>query len=61
MAGVDDYLIKPFSYAELLGRVKALLRCYKIYMGKSCECEEDISEYIQKGPVRIHKKFNEVL
>src|SRR5699024_10566924 len=24
MAGGDDYLAKPFSYAELLGRVKAL-------------------------------------
>ena len=26
MAGGDDYLTKPFSYGELLGRVKALLR-----------------------------------
>lgn len=34
MAGGDDYLAKPFSYAELLGRVKALLRRYHIYMGK---------------------------
>ena len=33
MAGGDDYLAKPFSYAELLGRVKALLRRYKVYMG----------------------------
>ena len=31
MAGGDDYLVKPFSYAELLGRVKALLRRYKVY------------------------------
>lgn len=29
MVGGDDYLAKPFSYAELLGRVKALLRRYK--------------------------------
>lgn len=28
MVGGDDYLAKPFSYAELLGRVKALLRRY---------------------------------
>lgn len=35
MAGGDDYLTKPFSYAELLGRVKALLRRYKVYMGKN--------------------------
>ena len=26
MAGGDDYLPKPFSYSELLGRVKALVR-----------------------------------
>jgi DNA-binding response OmpR family regulator len=35
MAGGDDYLAKPFSYAELLGRVKALLRRYQIYQGKT--------------------------
>ena len=34
MAGGDDYLTKPFSYAELLGRVKALVRRYRTYMGK---------------------------
>ena len=29
-AGGDDYLVKPFSYTELLSRVKALLRrCYQ--------------------------------
>ncbi|MCL2050962.1 MAG: response regulator transcription factor [Lachnospiraceae bacterium] len=30
-AGGDDYLIKPFSYSELLSRVKALIRRFQIY------------------------------
>ena len=33
-AGGDDYLAKPFSNAELLSRVKALLRRYHVYGGK---------------------------
>lgn len=38
MAGGDDYLPKPFSYAELLGRVKALLRRYNV-------TEAEMTEY----------------
>ena len=30
-AGGDDYLVKPFSYMELLSRVKALIRRYQVY------------------------------
>ena len=30
-----DYLAKPFSYSELLRRVKALLRRYQVYRGKA--------------------------
>lgn len=33
-SGGDDYLAKPFSYAELVSRAKALLRRYRIYQGK---------------------------
>lgn len=61
MAGGDDYLSKPFSYAELLGRVKALLRRYKVYMGKASENPEEEEPYIHRGPIRIHEIFNEVL
>ena len=33
-SGCDDYLSKPFSYTELVSRVKALLRRYYVYKGK---------------------------
>lgn len=57
MAGGDDYLAKPFSYSELLGRVKALLRRYRVYRGKK-EKEED--EYLEYAGLCVHKTFNEV-
>lgn len=34
-SGGDDYLAKPFSYAELISRVKSLLRRYFVYQGKT--------------------------
>ena len=51
-SGGDDYLVKPFSYAELIMRVEALLRRYRVYRGKTeddgivalpCGVEIDIS------------------
>ena len=36
-AGGDDYLVKPFSYNELMSRVKAILRRYYVYGAKSAE------------------------
>lgn len=36
-AGGDDYLVKPFSYNELINRVKALLRRYTIYGTKATD------------------------
>ncbi len=36
-AGADDYLVKPFSYNELINRVKAMLRRYYIYGAKPSE------------------------
>lgn len=36
-SGGDDYLAKPFSYNELISRVKALIRRYHVYKGKTEE------------------------
>lgn len=61
MAGGDDYLPKPFSYAELLGRVKAQIRRYTVYSNSSDEPEKpEKAEYIKSGGIRIHTVFNEV-
>lgn len=35
--GGDDYLVKPFSYTELISRVKAILRRYYVYGAKPAE------------------------
>lgn len=48
-SGGDDYLPKPFSYQELLSRVKALIRRYQIYKGKE-ESEEEM--FLENTEVR---------
>lgn len=40
-SGGDDYLVKPFSYPELLARVKGLLRRYQVYRGKPEAAREE--------------------
>ncbi len=52
-AGGDDYLVKPFSYNELLNRIKAILRRYYVYGSKN----EDTTSVIRCcGNVEIHTR-----
>lgn len=55
--GGDDYLAKPFSYAELLARVKGLLRRYQSYRGK----EVIADSVLEKNGLCLHTSHNEVL
>ncbi|MGQ8874157.1 response regulator transcription factor [Paenibacillus amylolyticus] len=56
-SGSDDFLSKPFSYTELVSRVKALLRRYYVYRGKE-KIEE--SEHIVVKDLTIHQDSKSV-
>ena len=56
-AGSDDYLSKPFSYTELVSRVKALLRRYYVYKGKEIK---DSDNSISINGLIINTSSNEV-
>lgn len=56
-SGGDDYLLKPFSYTELLARVKGLLRRYKIYRGDD---RSGLSRFIEWRGIRLDCMRNEV-
>lgn len=59
-AGGDDYLVKPFSYSELIARVKALLRRYCVYRGKAQSGELDQDNLLSSNGIRISLDFNQV-
>ena len=54
-SGGDDYLPKPFSYNELVGRVKALVRRYQVYKGKEENVGTEQERTIEISGVRIEK------
>lgn len=60
MAGGDDYLTKPFSYAELIARVKAQLRRYCVYRGKKQAMSMDTDQILTSGRLRVALDRNEV-
>jgi two-component system OmpR family response regulator len=49
--GTDDYLIKPFDPVEMVMRVKALLKRYRI----------SVPQQLQLGPVKLDRNNYEVL
>ena len=57
-SGGDDYLAKPFSYSELIGRTKALIRRYHVYQGKE---REEISDSLSFGNLTIDTTHRQVL
>lgn len=59
-AGGDDYLAKPFSYSELIARVKALLRRYCVYRGKTQSGELSSDNILSSNGIRISLDFNQV-
>lgn len=58
MIGADDYLPNPFSYPELLGRVRALLRRYTVYKGR--RDREPSNGTILVGSLAVNETRNQV-
>ena len=55
-AGGDDYLVKPFSYMELLSRVKALIRRYRVYQ----RTEEEEKKLVFYRDITVNQELQTV-
>lgn len=66
-AGGDDYLVKPFSYTELLSRVKALIRRHIVYnLSGGASANQSAAIYFQDIRIdtetkRVYKNEEEII
>lgn len=58
-AGGDDYLVKPFSFSELIARVNALLRRNDMYNSNAMPPGKD-EDWISFGELRVNRSYNKV-
>ena len=58
-AGGDDYLVKPFSFSELIARVNALLRRNGMYNSNTMPPDKD-EDWISFGELRVNRSYNKV-
>ena len=58
-SGGDDYLVKPFSKAELMMKVKSLMRRYNVYKGKREVEQADIE--IQIHNIMVNRENHKLV
>jgi DNA-binding response OmpR family regulator len=57
-SGADDYLIKPFSFDELLARIRAILRRPKQQIADKLEIKDLVLDLVSKKVLRSGKEIN---